>query len=103
MTAFRSTRTALLLGGLLAVAACRDALVPTAPERTSLAAGGTAATPGSRIIVVFDRAVPDPPGLARELAARYGGTVDYEPNPEGGALFRVRLPLEREEAKRLGA
>lgn len=74
MSAFRSLRTALRLGGLLALSACRDAAPPTAPEEPALAVAGVA---GERIIVVFDRAVFDPPGLARQLTAEYGGTLRY--------------------------
>jgi subtilisin family serine protease len=74
MSVFRSLRTALVLGGILALPACHDTTPPTAPEEPALAVAGAA---GERIIVVFDRAVFDPPGLARKLAAEYGGTLQY--------------------------
>ena len=65
----------LAVAGALAVFGCRDAALPTDPEgsvQTSAERAG-----GGRIIVVFDRAVPDAPGLARRLAADYGGSLDY--------------------------
>jgi signal transduction histidine kinase len=31
--------------------------------------------------------------VTRKLVAAHGGTVEYRPRPEGGALFLVRLPL----------
>ena len=74
MRALRRFRAALFAGGLLLAGACRDVPPPTAPREPALA---VVATGGDRIIVVFDRAVFDPPGLARRLAAEYGGTVDY--------------------------
>src|SRR5690606_33021205 len=40
----------------------------------ALAAGRTDA---GRLIVVFERDVPDAPGLARRLVTEYGGTLDY--------------------------
>lgn len=74
MPAFRVPRAAFLAGGLLAFSACRDAAPPTAPGAPALAAGRADA---GRLIVVFERDVPDAPGLARRLAAEYGGTLDY--------------------------
>lgn len=36
--------------------------------------------------------------LARTIARDHGGTVSYEPNPEGGSIFTLVLPLESGEA-----
>ena len=74
MQASRPVRAAWVAGGLLVLGACSRTAPPTAPEEPEL---GVAGTGGDAIIVVFDRAVFDPPGLARQLAAEYGGTLRY--------------------------
>ncbi len=33
--------------------------------------------------------------IVRAVAASHGGTVEVGESPSGGALFRVRLPLQR--------
>lgn len=34
--------------------------------------------------------------ISRTIVQAFGGTLDYEDNPEGGAVFRVELPAARE-------
>jgi signal transduction histidine kinase len=39
--------------------------------------------------------------VTQKLVAEHGGTVSYEPNPEGGSIFRVCLPTEEVHRKKL--
>ena len=64
----------LAFASAIVISGCRDTPLPTDPE------GAVQAVERSgpeRVIVVFDRAVPDAVGLARRLAAENGGELLY--------------------------
>lgn len=64
----------VLGAALVVVAACQETEPPTVPGPTpSLAQGREEA----RVIVVFNRGVPDAPGLAGQLTAQHGGTLHF--------------------------
>lgn len=76
----------IALAAALSLAACRDAVPPTAPSSDALLGPAH-----GQYVVVFRDAVADPPGLARELVRAHGGSLlfTYSSAIKG---FAARLP-----------
>ena len=92
----KRVRSAALMLGVLALAACQDATQPLTDSPALSQAAGAGAIHG-QYIVVFNDAVSDAPGLARSLSQAHGGTLlfTYEHAIKG---FAAQLPAQAVDA-----
>jgi len=83
--------SAALLVAVVALAACREAANPVAPQPTAPNLSATTAAVPGQYIVVFQDAVADPAGLAQSLVRAHGGSLlhTYARALRG---FAARLP-----------
>ena len=96
----------VLVAAALWLTACRDATDPLSEDRGPSAAEIAAAELGivvpDQFIVVFNDDVEDPPELAAEFAAAYGGQIlfTYRTAIKG---FAVRIPRGPKSSRRMNS